>query len=169
MFRSIRWKRFFLNTYFRRCVRKGIGSRCIYKTCSSQWEITSSILMSKSRVKTGDSTLKSTIQRLELYCAVFWLNLAKSIANDLKMNITKVIFWTDFFKVLYWIYNQSRLFKSFVENWVWKIQAQTEPSVWRYASTKSLPKITRWIAAKDIAYSNSRWIGPDFIGTTGDE
>ena len=76
-------------------------------------EITSNIVMSRSRVAPLQST---SIPRLELCGAVLGLSLAKSVANIMKLDMGKVIIWIDSMIVLYWIHNQSRLFKSFVAN-----------------------------------------------------
>ena len=46
--------------------------------------------------------------------AVLGLNLAKLMANVLKVDMREVTFTTDSMRVLYWIYNRSRLFRSFV-------------------------------------------------------
>lgn len=81
--------------------------------------------MLKSRI----APLKSTrIPRLELCGAVLGLNLAKSIANILMVDMREITFWTDNMNVLYWIHNQSRLFKSFMANRIGEIQTRTKPS-----------------------------------------
>lgn len=70
----------------------------------------------------------------------------------MKVDMGKVNFWIDSMNVLYWTHNQSRLFKSFVENSVGDIQTHTEPSQWRYVSIKISPadNITRGVAVKDM-------------------
>ena len=100
----------------------------IYALCiQSNGEITSNIVISKSRV----APLKSTsIPRLELCGAVLGLSLAKSVTNIMKVDMGKVTFWIDNMNVLYWIHNQSRLFKSFMANRVGEIQTHTKPSQW---------------------------------------
>ena len=168
MFSSIRQKRFFLITCYHWCIRKGTWYCVMFKVFSNQWGNNSNIVMLKSRI----APLKSTrIPRLELCGAVLRLNLAKSIANILMVDMREITFWTDNMNVLYWIHNQSRLFKSFMANWIGEIQTRTKPSQWRYASTKFNPadKITRAMTVKDIASSNSCWSGSELLGTTEDK
>lgn len=59
----------------------------------------------------------------------------------------------------------------FVVNLVREIQIYTEPSQWRYATTKFNPadKTIRVMTVKDIANSNSWWSGPEIFGTTEEE
>ena len=44
--------------------------------------------------------------------------------------------WTDNMNVFYWIHNEGGLLKYFVLNQAGEIQTYTEPSRWRYVSTK---------------------------------
>ena len=39
-----------------------------------------------------------------------------TVTNEGDVDLRDVIFWTDNMNILYWIRNQSRLFKSFVAN-----------------------------------------------------
>lgn len=83
---------------------------------------TSRLIVSKSRV----SPLKSVIiSRLEVMGALLACHLTKNILETLKVDGTT--YWTDSTNVLYWIHNQSRIFKPLVANRILEIQRNTNP------------------------------------------
>lgn len=83
---------------------------------------TARLIASKTRV----APLKAvTIPRLELMGAVLATRLSTNILRTI--NVNGVTYWTDSTNVLYWIRNQSRIFKPFVANRVAAIKRESNP------------------------------------------
>jgi len=77
--------------------------------------------------KTKLAPLTSTsIRRLELMAAVLAVQMSVSVVKVLEIPVTKVHFWTDSMNVLFWIRNQSRIFKPFVANRIGEIHRLTD-------------------------------------------
>ena len=57
-----------------------------------------------------------SVPRLELMAAVLGMKLTQTICRALEYDMRKTVLWSDSLNVLYWIRNQSRLFKPFVAN-----------------------------------------------------
>lgn len=73
-----------------------------------------------------------TIPFLELQGAVLATRLYQSIAEDSRVHLKKVVFFTDSNIVLSWILSQAREFKPSVSAFVAEIQSNSDPSQWRH-------------------------------------
>ena len=106
-----------------------------------------------------------SIPRLELLGACVGVKLMKKITQGLEIKVEEIIYWSDSKDVLYWIKQQSRLYKPFVANRVSSIQELTLPKQWRYVPTKLNPAdlLSRGISARECVESKLWWQGPEFL------
>lgn len=106
-----------------------------------------------------------SIPRLGLTAAVLASRVDSMLKAELKINLEKTVFWTDSTTVLKYVNNEGRRFHAFVANRISIIREISEPSQWRYVSTKDNPADD---ASKETRTSdflkNSRWLrGPEFL------
>ena len=131
-----------------------------YLVCEySDRPTTSRLVASKSRV----APLKAvTIPRLELMGAVLANRLSTNILGTL--NVNGATYWTDSTNVLYWLHNQSRIFKPFVANRVAEIQRHSNSAEWRHipgeVNPADLP--TRGLSTTELCHKKSWMEGPEF-------
>ena len=179
-----RWIQFFQemnelnNVIFKRSLTPGmvIGAPilCIFSdasidafgTCAYiRWETTTNtfetrFIAAKSRV----APLKTlTIARLELQAAVLAVRLYRSILEETRFQLQRIIFFCDSHIVLSWIRNQAREFKPFLSARVAEIQSKSEPNQWRHISGELnvADDVSRGIPAKQLT---ARWLhGPEFL------
>jgi hypothetical protein len=121
---------------------------------------TSRLVASKSRVV----PLKAvTIPRLELMGAVLANRLSTNILGT--MNVNGATYWTDSTNVLYWLHNQSRIFKPFVANRVAEIQRHSNPAEWRHITGEINPADlpTRGLSTTELLHKKSWMEGPEFL------
>ena len=121
---------------------------------------TARLIASKTRVAPLNAV---TIPRLELMGAVLATRLSTNILRTINMN--GVTYWTDSTNVLYWIRNQSRIFKPFVANRVAEIQRESNPDQWRHVPGEFNPADlpTRGVSATELCQSKSWMCGPQFL------
>jgi len=108
-----------------------------------------------------------TIPRLELCAAVLATELASTVTEQLEMDMSKVMFFTDSKVILGYIQNRKKRFYTYVSNRVAKIHNRTSPSQWNYVPTDANPAdcATRPIQVKD--FLTSSWLrGPTRLPTT---
>ncbi|CDQ57229.1 unnamed protein product [Oncorhynchus mykiss] len=91
---------------------------------SQDWETTTSLVASKSRVA---PLKKMTLPRLELMVAVIGARLANNLMSTLKMEQKSIKMWTDMMNVLHWICSSAQKRKPFVANGVTELQSLTDP------------------------------------------
>lgn len=117
-------------------------------------------IASKSKV----APLKAlTIPRLELQAAVLAARLYKSITEEMRLEVEKVVFFTDSMITLQWIKSSARVYKPFVSSRVGEIQTLTDPSSWKHIPGEDNPadKVSRGIAVKELM---EEWMcGPNFL------
>ena len=120
------------------------------------------LIMAKSRVS---PTKTFTIPRLELTAALVSVRVSTFLRKELKIDISKEIFWADSKIVLGYIANKSKRFKDFVANRVELIRNHTSPSQWKYISTCNNPAdlCSRGMSVQDLINSNMWWHGPEFL------
>ena len=120
------------------------------------------LVMSKARV----SPIKPfTIPRLELTAALVSVKVSNFLKRELKIPISKEIFWVDSKVVLGYIFNESKRFKIFVANRVQEIRKYTLPSQWKYVNSNRNPAdlCSRGVSVKELSESSLWWSGPDFL------
>ena len=122
------------------------------------------LLASKCKV----SPLKGEIiPRLELMAALLLAQVITSVYNALKFsrNIDKLFCWSDSQIVLYWIYGDHKVQKSFVQNRLHKIRALVDKQCWNYCSTKQTPAdiVSRGMSLSKLCKNDLWRNGPEFL------
>nr|XP_054757350.1 uncharacterized protein LOC129263465 [Lytechinus pictus] len=115
---------------------------------------------SKSKV----APLKTlTIPRLELQAAVLAARLYKSITEEMRLEVEKVMLFTNSMITLQWIKSSARIYKPFVSSRIGEIQTLTDPSSWKHIPGEDNPadKVSRGIAVNDLM--NEWKCGPRFL------
>lgn len=117
------------------------------------------LIAAKARVAPLHQT---TVPRLELMAAIVGSRLAKSVEEELRMDLTTTL-WTDSKIVLCWLKTESLNLKQFVGVRVAEIQESWESTNWRYVPTDDNPAddLSRGLKAVDLG---GRWLnGPEFL------
>ena len=108
-----------------------------------------------------------TIPRLELMAALLLAQVITSVYNALKLsrNINKLFCWSDSQIVLYWIYGDHKVQKSFVQNRLNQIRALVDKQCWNYCSTKQNPAdiVSRGMSLSKLCNNDLWWNGPEFL------
>lgn len=142
----------------------GYGQCSFLRLINESDQVHCSLLLGKSCV----TPLKPiTIPRLELSAALLSVKIASFLDQevDLKGLSVSHFYWTDSKVVIRYLSNEARRFHVFVANRIQQIKERTEPSQWRYVSSKQNPAdiASRGATAKEI-HSESRWFrGPEFL------
>ena len=76
-----------------------------------------------------ESHFSSTFRAL---WALLSVQVSHIVQAEIRLPISKVVFWSDSTSILCYIKNESRRFHTFVANPVAKIQSATKASQWRY-------------------------------------
>ncbi|XP_052820244.1 uncharacterized protein LOC128246076 [Mya arenaria] len=135
----------------------------VYARCQHEKsEISVILVASKSRVAPISAI---SIPRLELMAAQLSAQLTSNICEALEIDISECTFWTDSMDVVFWVRNQSRVFKTFVANRVGEIQKRTTPSQWRHIPGKQNPSdlLSRGLNITKLIEDKTWWEGPEFL------
>ena len=116
--------------------QRGIAANA-YIVCEYINKPTVSFALGKVRVAPNKKQV--TIPRLELLAAVLGVELASSIKEELDIQFTETLFWTDSTTVLHWVKNPNLQLKAFVANRVAKIIEGSEGATWSHVPTKENP------------------------------
>ena len=114
----------------------GYGQCSYLKITDAHGQISSSLVMAKSRVTPSQPV---TIPRLELMAAVLSLKIARFVDEELDYDDIKHIFWTDSKVGLWYISNEAKRFHVFVVNCIQQIRSFSEPSQWQHVHTSEKP------------------------------
>ncbi|XP_076246401.1 uncharacterized protein LOC143186603 [Calliopsis andreniformis] len=119
------------------------------------------LVMAKTRV----APLKPlSVPRLELQAALLGARLAKTVTEELKMDVNRRYLWSDSITVIRWIKSEPRIRQVFVAHRLGEIGELTLSSEWRWVPSRLNPAddATRWSSeALDPA---GRWfVGPEFL------
>ena len=121
--------------------------------------------MGKSKVKPLNKAV--TVPKLELTAATLATRVNKTIVKELKgrLEINRIVYWTDSMIVLKYIMNETRRLVTFVANRVATIRQESTPSQWRYVRSDLNPAdyASRGIKASETN-KLERWKkGPEFL------
>ncbi|XP_076246522.1 uncharacterized protein LOC143186698 [Calliopsis andreniformis] len=119
------------------------------------------LVMAKTRV----APLKPlSVPRLELQAALLGARLAKTVTEELKIDVNRRYLWSDSITVIRWIKSEPRIRQVFVAHRLGEIGELTLSSEWRWVPSRLNPAddATRWSSeALDPA---GRWfVGPEFL------
>ena len=82
---------------------------------------------------------RTTIPRLELTAACVAARMDRKLRDELDLQISRSIFWTDSTAVLKYISNDKARYQTFVANRVKLIRELTDLSSWRYVDSANNP------------------------------
>ncbi|XP_046341271.2 uncharacterized protein LOC124122193 [Haliotis rufescens] len=141
---------------------EGYGAVSYLRVVNNDGPVQCFLLISKSRL----APLKQmTIPRLELSAAVISVKLDVMLRQELKMEISRSVFWTDSTIVIQYIRNENKRFHVFIANRIALIRESSEPNQWRHVGSTENPAddVSRGLDA-DKMVSSDRWKhGPEFL------
>ena len=110
-----------------------------------------------------------TTPRLELKAALVLAQLIISVKTAIQdcHKIENIFCWSDSNVVLYWIYNDYKKQKKFVENRLIQIRNLVNKPNWSYCPTQNNPAdiVSRGMSVSKLADNGLWWEGPDFLKT----
>ncbi|XP_045210756.2 uncharacterized protein LOC123562171 [Mercenaria mercenaria] len=128
---------------------------------TNDWTSHVAFVMGKSKVA---PTKGHTIPRLELCGAVLAVDIAQTIVDQLRLELSLIKYYTDSRIVLGYIHNQTRRFFTYVSNRIQKIRRVSEPKQWNYISSNVNPAdIGSRGASPDELQRSSWFLGPTFL------
>ncbi|XP_067945302.1 uncharacterized protein [Watersipora subatra] len=140
----------------------GIGACSYIKMTNHKNEISTGLLMAKSRVVPSKG--KVTIPRLELQAALLATRLSKTLKHELDLKIDEEHYWSDSQIVLSYIANDSKRFQTYVANRVHEIREHSQVTQWHHIAGEHNPAD---IASRGIEchkLMKSIWFhGPEFL------
>ena len=140
---------------------KAIATVIYIKSVSTEGNTSISLLYAQAKRSPKQAT---TIPRLELCAAVLSVSAVKWITRELKLNITKIVFYTDSKVVLGYIRSESKRFYLYVANRVEIIRSISNPDQWRFVESKDNPADIATHGKTPLDLKNSLWFrGPDFL------
>lgn len=138
------------------------GAVLFLQNVSKDGSVVNHLLCSKSRV----APIKTlTIPRLELSACVLLYKLVQKTINALKLNLDKVLLWSDSTIALAWIRSSPHRLKTFVSHRVAQIQVLTQPFQWGHVPSNLNPAddLSRGLDAKDLHKKDIWWTGLPFL------
>ncbi|XP_070548362.1 uncharacterized protein [Ptychodera flava] len=120
------------------------------------------LVMAKSRLA---PIHQITVPRLRLCAAVTAVRMDSLLRGKLRMSLEESVFWTDSTTILHYIWSKTKRFQTFVANRLAIIHDGSNPSQWRYVSSKDNPAddASRGLTAKTML-ERRRWHeGPKFM------
>ena len=110
-----------------------------------------------------------TTPRLELKAALVLAHLIISVKDAIQqcLKIENLFCWSDSNVVLYWIHNECKKQKTFVENRLRKIRNLVNKENWSYCPTHNNPAdiVSRGTSVSKLTESSLWWEGPDYLKT----
>ena len=134
---------------------------CIYVRSTNNGNHCVHLLTAKSRV----APLKQlSLPRLELSAAVLLAHLVTAVRKSLKLDINKMVLWSDSSITLAWIKTSPYKLKAFVANRVSDIQQLTDTE-WRWVSSQDNPAdlISRGCLPQQMLNTEKWFTGPEWL------
>jgi len=136
---------------------------CVYvrqQINDESWNV--QLLCAKSRVA---PTKTQKIPRLELCGAHLLDELMSRISKAVGLSLHNARCWTDSTVTLTWIQGGSSKWKTYVANWVTRINEVIEPQNWAHISTTLNPAdpLSRGVSATELLHLSLWWSGPEFL------
>ena len=111
-----------------------------------------------------------TIPRLELIAALLLAQLVTAVHEALSkcVEIERVVCWSDSKCVLFWVHNEEKDKKPFIQNRVKQIRNLVSKEKWAYCPTSQNPSdiASRGIECSKIQNNQLWWNGPIFLKST---
>ncbi len=140
---------------------KAIATVIYFKSVSTEGNTSISLLYAQAKLSPKQAT---TIHRLELCAAVLSVSAVNWITRELKLNITKIVFYTDSKVGLGYIRSESKRFYVYVANRVEIVRSISNPDQWRFVESKDNPADIATRGKTPLDLKNSLWFrGPDFL------
>lgn len=137
----------------------------VYLKITTQGGSHARIVASKTRVSPIDE--RQTIPRLELLSAVILARLITSVQRALEptLALDNPSCWTDSKVSLYWIKNEHKEWKQFVQNRVNEIRTLVPPELWRHCPGKCNPADipSRGVLPSQLNDCNLWFNGPEWL------
>jgi hypothetical protein len=140
----------------------GYGAAIYLRTYNESKEYDIRLICAKSRV----APLKTiTLPRLELCGALLLARLITKVKNNMTLNFSRQILWTDSSIVLAWINTSPNSLKTFVSNRVAEIISLTSPQDWRHVRTENNAAdiLSRGAYPTEIIKNKMWFTGPPFL------
>ena len=148
--------------HFADASEKGYGAVSYIRSKYESGKVHCAFLFAKSRVA---PIKKISIPRLELTAAVLAVKVDSMLRNELEVEISDSIFWTDSKSVLCYINNTDKRFHTFVANRISLIHDASDPMQWHYIESSMNPadNVSRGMNVNEFL-RNDRWSkGPEFL------
>ena len=144
----------------------GYGTAIYIRYTNQGGETSCCLVTAKSRVT---PMKKHTIPRLELTAAALGARLYSLVKGELKLENTRVTFWSDSAIVLHYIHNTESRYQTFIANRLTTIHGLTKAGTWRHVPSHL--NIADWVSRGlgSIGPNINTWIhGPTFLSGTED-
>ena len=107
----------------------------------------------------------TTIPRNELNGALSAARLSRTLIEELQLNLTRVVFWSDSTTVLRWINSSSLKYTAYVGARIGEILELTTPEQWQYVPTGQNPAddASRGIDPSTLQAEHRWFRGPPFL------
>ena len=116
--------------------------------------------------KSGTAPLQFvSVPRLELQAATIAVRMHRLILKEIDLVMSATFFWTDSKITLQYINNETRRFKTYVNNRVAEIRDASQPCQWRHCpgSLNPADEASRGISAQRFLTSKRWFKGPAFL------
>ncbi len=105
-----------------------------------------------------------SVPRLELQAAVLGTRLAESLKTSLRLEIDKIVYWSDSKNVMGWINSEARRYHQFVAFRIGEILESSNSKNWRWVPTEHNVADEATKSKIQKLDSSSRWFkGPKFL------
>jgi hypothetical protein len=140
--------------------KAGYGAVAYLRYENDSGQVHCLIVMGKSRVVPSKPV--STVPCLELIAAVVSAKIAFQIKNEIRLDLSATVYWTDSTKVIQYLQNSTARYSTFEANKIQHIQELSPVSSWHHLPSELNPTD---LASRGLAMSEPvqvyRWIHCD--------